>query len=78
MLGWNYIYIYIYRERERERERDKKEEFNVKESQPYNVSVLMNHHQDEKGWYRVTDGFLMKCKMRKYYGYRERGNCFWI
>ena len=41
------------RERERERERDikknkviQKEESNVKESQHYNVSVLMNHHQD--------------------------------
>ena len=27
------------------------EEFNVKESQCSNVSVLMNHHQDKEGWY---------------------------
>ena len=46
-----YIYIYIERERERERKRDKlknkltqTEVFNVKESQRYNVSVLMNQH----------------------------------
>ena len=26
-------------------------EFNVKESQPYNVSVLMNHHQELGEWY---------------------------
>ena len=31
-----------------------REEFNVKESQRYNVSVLMNHLQDIKGWYRMT------------------------
>ena len=43
----------MWRERERERERVRlknkviqREEFNVKESQCYNVSVLMNHHQD--------------------------------
>ena len=55
-----YIYIYIERERERGREREKlknkgiqKKEFIVKESQ-YNVSVLMNLHQDLNGWYRMT------------------------
>ena len=47
-----YIYIYIERERERERERElknkviQKEEFNVKVSERYNVSFLMNHDQD--------------------------------
>ena len=36
----------------REKFKDKviqEEEFNVKESQCYNISVLMNHHQDEEG-----------------------------
>ena len=48
-----YIYIYIYREREREMKNKviQKEEFNEKESQRYNVSVQMNHHQDWEGWY---------------------------
>ena len=31
-----------------------KEEFHVKESQHNNVSVLMNHHQDLDGWFRMT------------------------
>ena len=46
-----YIYIYIYIERERERRKNKvfqSDEFIVKESQCYNVSVLINHHQDLK------------------------------
>ena len=41
------------REREKERKREKlenkvteSEQFNMKESRRYNVSVLINHHQD--------------------------------
>ena len=33
-------------EKEREREKEIKNEFNVKESRRYNVSVLINHIQD--------------------------------
>ena len=49
-----YIYIYIYIHMKLKNNIIQKEEFNVKESQRYNVSVLMNHHQDKKGWYQVT------------------------
>ena len=49
MCVYLYIYIYIYIGREREKLMNKviqeEEEFNEKESQCYNVSVLMNHHQ---------------------------------
>ena len=46
-LWKNYIYIYIQREREKMKNKViQREEFNVKESQRYNVSVLLNHHQD--------------------------------
>ena len=48
-----YIYIYIYIERERGGELKnkviQKEEFNIKESQRYNVLVQMNHYQNSKG-----------------------------
>ena len=62
------VYIYIYMEVNNGNESDniskkqnktknevmQREEFNVKESRRYNVSVLMNHHQDWKGWCWVT------------------------
>ena len=40
-----HIYIYIYKLKNKVIQ---KEGFNVKESQHYNVSVLMNHHQDQE------------------------------
>ena len=41
------IYIYIYRERERLKNKViQREKINAKESQCFNVSVQMNHHQD--------------------------------
>ena len=50
-------------------------EFNVKESQRYNVSVLMNHYQDKE--YPIPDGCLIKYKKKEeiyiyIYIYRER------
>ena len=40
------MYKYIYKLKNEVIER---EEFNIKESQCYNISVLMNHHQDIEG-----------------------------
>ncbi len=40
-----YIYIYIYIRRKTEKNVIQSEEFNVKESHCYEVSVLINHHQ---------------------------------
>ena len=40
------VYIYIYTERETENKVIQSEEFNVKESRRYNMSILINHYQD--------------------------------
>ena len=36
------------------------EDFNMKESQQYNVLILMNPHQDEEGWYLVMLNKMQK------------------
>ena len=46
------IYLSIYRERLKSNVIQR--EVNVKESQRYNVSVLMYYHQDLDWWYQMT------------------------
>ena len=46
-----YIYIYIYRERERNREREREREKNKNKVRLHcSVLVLLNHHQDVRGF----------------------------
>ena len=79
-FGLPSIYLSINREKSINKIIQEEEEFDMKESRStFHVSVLMNHHQDEKGWYlamlkycwmfnRIQKGGNTMC--------RERGNQF--